>query len=155
MEIITEMRGGCAGRAGLCPAFLDKLYLITLRRVDKSDAPAGAGRVRPIGERIPLCRGVTRKRVHILHFKCQMSQVRPHDHRAAGVVFADLDQLLAAGRLEKNQLRAAPGGKAPDLLQAEDIPVKCHRLLEVRDAVAGVKKFFDHKKLAGGGPLRP
>ena len=60
-----------------------------------------------------------------------MGQVRTDHYRPALIEFAQLDFLLAARRLEENQLRTATGSVPARFLQTEHVFVKRDRLLEV------------------------
>ena len=77
------------------------------------------------------------KNLDVVHDKRQMREIRSHLDRSASVVFADLDELLALRCLEKNQLRAASAGIAPDLFQPEHLLVEVNGLFQVGDAVIG------------------
>jgi hypothetical protein len=82
------------------------------------------GAVGAVGEGVALRRGVAGKGIDVIHLEREVGEVRPDDHGAARVVFADFDQFLALGRLEEDELGAAPGGEAVGLLEAEDLLVK-------------------------------
>src|SRR5262245_8976173 len=56
---------------------------------------------------------------------------------------ADVDELVTAGSVEKDELRAARGFVAANFLQAEDIEVEADGFFEVVHAVAGVQQLFD------------
>src|SRR4029077_8776892 len=54
------------------------------------------------------------------------------------------DQLLALRGFEENELRAAAGGMARDLLEAEDITIKLDGFFEIVNAEASVQELGDH-----------
>ena len=75
---------------------------------------------------------------------------RLHLDRAGVGEVAQLDGLLALGRLEEDQLGAARRLVAADLLETEDFLVELHRPLEVVQPVTGVEQFGDAH---GGGTI--
>ena len=69
--------------------------------------------------------------VQVIYFKCEMCQIRTDDDRPAVVKFANLNFLMAAGRFQENQLRAAPGSVTPKLLQTEHVLVERNCFLQI------------------------
>lgn len=97
-----------------------------------------------IRERITFGFRFTRERFKVVHFESEMGQVRPHHYRAALVELADLDFLIAARRLEKNELGAAAGRVPARFLEPEDVPIKGDRFFQVCYAIPGVEELLDH-----------
>ena len=73
-----------------------------------------------------------------------MSEIRTDHDRTASVIFADFDERLAAGRFQKNQLRAAVTFLATDLLESENLAVEVESFFKIGNTVTSVKKFGDH-----------
>lgn len=80
--------------------------------------------MRPVREWITLGRRLPGEFLDVVDLKGKMGQVGPDQDRAALVKLAELDFLLASGRFQEDQLRAAPRGVAPDFLQPENIAIK-------------------------------
>ena len=83
--------------------------------------------------------------VQIADFEGEVGEVGADDDRAGGVVFAELDEFLALGCFQEDELGTAGGGVAGDLLESEDLGVEVNGSFEVLDAVAGVKELGDHE----------
>ena len=95
-------------------------------------------------ERVALgCRRL-RKCLEISDLKGEMGKIRPDLDRAAGVVFADLDLLVRAWGLQKDQLGTPTALAATHFPQAEHITVKGDSFFQVGNAIAGVKELGDH-----------
>ena len=62
---------------------------------------------------------MTSKCLDVVHLKSQMRQVRTYLHRTTRIIFANLDQLVACGRFEKDQLGAPSTGLASHLFEPE------------------------------------
>ena len=71
---------------------------------------------------------MTGKRFKVIDLKSLVRQIRTHLDRTAGIVFADLDEFLASGRFEENQLRAASTGHAAHLFETEHLFIKVNVL---------------------------
>src|SRR6185369_1419657 len=108
----ANIRSKRRARASLTIALaaLNELDLVAFRRVDKGDRSATSSRMRTIGERIALGRGLFRELLDVVDFEGEMSQIRTDHDRAARVVFAKLNFFFASRGFEKDQLRAATGG---------------------------------------------
>ena len=103
--------------------------------------------MRTIRERITFGCRFTRERFKVVHLESEMGQVRPHHYGAALVELADLDFLIAAGRLQENQLRSAPGSVPARFLEPEDVPIKRDRFFQIGYAIPGVEELLDHGTL--------
>lgn len=88
------------------------------------------------------------KSLQILDFKCEVGEIGSDLNGAAGVVFADFDQLLASRSFEKDKLGPPSARDAPDFFQAENIFVKGNRFLQIGNPVAGVEELFYHLVLS-------
>src|SRR6266446_3704599 len=88
-----------------------------------------------VGKRITFGGRFAREFVEIVHFESEMCQIGSHRHRAALIEFAEFNFFFAAGRFEKNQLRAAAGSMPAKLLESENVFVKRDRLLQIGHAV--------------------
>mgnify|MGYP006998134775 CR=1 FL=1 len=95
--------------------------------------------MRAITEWITERGGVFSEGVDILYLKSEVCEIRADQHGAAGIVFADFDQLLAAWGLEKNQLGTPSALTPADFFEAEDVSVKGDCFIEVAHAIAGVE----------------
>ena len=73
-----------------------------------------------------------------------MGEIGANYYRPALIEFANLNFLIAAGRLQKYKLRTAPGGLTPSFLESENILVEGNRFLQVVYAIARVQQFLDH-----------
>jgi len=91
-----------------------------------------------VGKRITFGGRFAREFVEIVHFESEMCQIGPNYDRAALIEFAKFDFLLALGRFQKNQLRAAAGSMPAKLLESENVFVKRDRLLQIGHAVTSV-----------------
>ena len=128
---------------------LDQLDLVPFRCVYEGDDGAGRGVVRAVAEGITLRCRLLGKGLQIGDFKGKVGQIGAHLHGAAGIILADLDEFLAPGGLEKDELRSASAFAAAHLLQTQHISVEADSLLKVVNAVAGMKELCDHGSRKG------
>lgn len=97
-----------------------------------------------IAERVSQRGGMFGEGLNVIDLECQVGQVGADLDRAARVKFTDLDEFLAPGRFEEDELGASPARAAADLLQAEDIAVEGNGLFQVGNAVPRVEELLDH-----------
>ena len=102
--------------------------------------------MRAITEWITERGGVFSEGVDILYLKGEVCEIRADQYGAAGIVFADFDQLLAAWGLEKNQLGTPSALTSADFFEAEDVFVEGDGFFEVVDSVTGVQELGDHRQ---------
>ena len=127
---------------------MDQLHLVALGRVEEGDDGSAAGPGRPVAQRVAFFRQLRRECRQIVDREGQVHQVGLHLHRGAVRQLAQLDFLVAVGRLQKRELRAARRGVAADDLQTQGLLVKLHGALEIVHPHAGVQEFFDHRTAA-------
>jgi len=75
-------------------------------------------------------RGVLREGLQIFYLEGQVGDVVADLDLAAAVELANLDLLLAARRLEENEVRAARRGMAAGQFEPEDVAIEGHGLFE-------------------------
>ena len=80
----------------------------------------------------------------VIDLESEVGEIGADLDGAALVKLANLDQLLAAGSLEENQLGTASAGQAADLLKAEHVFVEVDGFLKIGHAITRVEEFFDH-----------
>src|SRR5437868_13899011 len=97
-----------------------------------------------IGQWMPFRSGVLREFLQVVHFKSEVRQIGANLYRAALIEFTNFYLLVAAGRLEKNELRTAPRCVATDFFQPEHVFIKGDSFLQVMHAIAGVQQSLDH-----------
>ena len=125
------------------PRHLDQLNLIPLRGVNKGNAAAVRAEMRAVGILQAKPGEMPAEFLQAVHLEGEVRQIRLHVHRAARRITAQLDQLLAAGRLEEHQLRTARRFVPADFLQAQHLPVELHRPFQIVDAIPRVQEFLD------------
>src|SRR2546422_3538116 len=117
--------------------------LVTFGRVDERNF-AAATCMRHVRQRITFRSRFSRELFQVVHFKCQMREVRTNHDRPALIEFANLNLLFALGGFQENELRAATGCLAVQLLEPEDIFIERDRFFQILHAITGVQEFFDH-----------
>lgn len=122
----------------------DQLNLVAFGRIDEGKDP-GFTLGRPIGKRVTLGLGMLGEGLQVVDFEGKVRQIVAHLDGSATVILAYLDEFLAFGRLEKDQFGPAGALMTLHLLEAEDVLVERQGSIEIGDAVAGVKKFADHR----------
>ena len=126
------------------PAALNQFDLVTFRRVDERNRATVAMRMRPVRERITFLRVTPGECSMSSTSKARCVRSGPTTTGPLSIEFADLDFLLAARRLEENQLRTAAGGVPPRFLQTENVPVKGDRFFQIGHPITSVKKLLYH-----------
>src|SRR5262245_58391216 len=117
---------------------LDQLDLIAFGCVNEGNSTA-VRRMWSVGQWMAFCRSVFGEFVQVVDLKSQVRKVRTDNNRAAPVEFAYLNFLIAAWCFQKDEVRAAPGSVAANLLKAENVLVERNRLLQVVYAIARVQ----------------
>jgi hypothetical protein len=118
---------------------LDELDFVTVWSIDERNHRSIRTAMRAITEWITERGGVFGEGSEIFYLKSEVCEIRADQYGAAGIVFADFDQLLAAWGLEKNQLGTPSALAASNFFEAEDISVKGDSFIEIAHAVAGVE----------------
>src|ERR1041384_98228 len=114
-EVVRQATNSPRRRLQIAPA-LDQFNFVAFRCVDEGDEAPALGPVWPVGKGITFGRCFGRELLQVVDFEGEMSQIRSNDHGAALVEFAQLNFFVAVRRLEKDKLRTAAGGVAPNLL---------------------------------------
>ena len=100
--------------------------------------PLRAGR-RAVGKFQAVLGEMFGKFFQAVHCKRQMREVGLDLDRFAAGEKTDFNLLLAAGRFEKNQFRAARRFVPARFFEAENVAVKFHRAFEIVHAIARVQ----------------
>jgi hypothetical protein len=83
--------------------------------------------------------------LNVVHFKSEVGEVGAELHFTAGGEGADLDEFVAVGCLQEDELGAAWGLVTAHFFEAEDLGIEVHGLGQIVNAVAGVEEFRNHK----------
>ena len=97
-----------------------------------------------VAERIAERGGMGGECVQVVDLEGKMSEIRADNDRTALVKFANFDQLLAAGGLEKDELGSATAGTSPHFLEAQNVLVERNGFFQIGDPVSGVEELGDH-----------
>src|ERR1700736_2908325 len=124
---------------------LDKLDFVAFRRIEKSNHTSAAGLCRTIGKRIAFCRGVFGERFEIVHFECEVRDIRTHVYGTAPIELADLDLFITARGFEEDQFRTARRLRTVGFFQSKHVLVKMDSLVQIRNSVTGVKELVYHR----------
>ena len=124
-------------------AFLDQLDFVAFGRVNEGKGRAARTGRRAVGIFQAVFGQVLRKSVEAVHLERQMREIGLDRHGSAAGEMADFNFLVAFGRLEKDEFRAARRSVPLDFLEAEDFAVESHRAFQIIHAVARMQEFCD------------
>ena len=122
---------------------MNQFDFVAFRRVNEGKYRASGSGGRAVGKLQAVFGQVLAEFLKAVHLEREMGEVGLHLHRAAAGKIRDFDLLLAAGRLEKNEFRAARRFVPPDFLEAQHVAVKFHRAFQIVHAIARVQQFRD------------